>query len=211
MKSHVETAGIYLLAFIIRCLRLTYRIKLDDPNDSLETAKNQACIFTLWHNRLLFGIALFPRWVRQNTVAIASKSKDGGFAASYAKAFRIRSVRGSSSRGGARALIQLRKSILAGHHTAITIDGPRGPMYKAQPGAAFLAGATQAPIIPISVNSDRYWSLKSWDKTQIPKPFAKITLQVGKTRVFDSSKEEAVLEQQNLELEALMMEVTQDA
>lgn len=211
MKSHLETAGIYLLAFIIRCLRLTYRIKIEDPNQSLEVAKGQACIFTIWHNRLLFGVALFPRWIRKKTVAIASKSKDGGFAASYAKAFRIRSVRGSSSRGGARALIQLRKSILSGHHTAITIDGPRGPMYKTQPGATFLAAATQAPIIPISVNSNRYWSLKSWDKTQIPKPFAKITLKVGQIIHVPASKDENQLKAQNQELEKQMMGVTKDA
>ena len=94
-------------------------------------------------------------------------------AASSAR-FGYGTARGSTSRGGARALVQLRRDCAAGKPAAFTVDGPRGPARVAQPGAVWLAGATGHPILPFHIEADRYWTLRSWDRTQIPKPFSTV-------------------------------------
>ena len=88
-------------------------------------------------------------------------------------------VRGSTTRGGARAMIKLTKKALTGHSIAITPDGPRGPRRITQPGIVFLARKTGFPIIPIAAKISRYWELPSWDRFVVPKPFAKVTLAFG--------------------------------
>jgi len=88
-------------------------------------------------------------------------------------------ARGSTSRGGARALVQLRRDLAAGKPVAFTVDGPRGPARVAQPGAVFLAGATGHPLLPFHIECSAAWTLNSWDRTQVPRPFARIVLAIG--------------------------------
>ena len=88
-------------------------------------------------------------------------------------------ARGSSSRGGRKALRQLTRDMAAGKPAAFTIDGPRGPARVAQPGALWLAKATGNPVVPFHIETDRHWTLNSWDRTQIPKPFAVSAIAIG--------------------------------
>ncbi len=78
-----------------------------------------------------------------------------------------------------KALIQLKKHIENGSSITLAVDGPRGPKYEVQHGAAWIACKTGAPIIPLSLNAKKYWQVNSWDRTQIPKPFAETELIVG--------------------------------
>ncbi len=73
----------------------------------------------------------------------------------------------------------MRRDLLAGKPAAFTVDGPRGPARVVQPGVAFLAGATGHPILPYHIESSRHWTLRSWDRTQIPKPFSTVALVIG--------------------------------
>jgi hypothetical protein len=75
--------------------------------------------------------------------------------------------------------VQLRRDLAAGRPAAFTVDGPRGPARVVQPGVVFLAGATGQPILPYHIESDRHWTLNSWDRTQIPKPFSTVALVFG--------------------------------
>ena len=75
--------------------------------------------------------------------------------------------------------MQLRRDLTAGRPAAFTLDGPRGPARVAQPGAVWLAGATGHPILPFHIEADRFWAVNSWDRTQIPKPFATVALAIG--------------------------------
>jgi len=91
----------------------------------------------------------------------------------------MRSVRGSSSRRGARALRELTQELHRGTIVVLTLDGPRGPRYEPHPGAVALAASCDVPLVPISVNSHRRGELPSWDRTQLPLPFSRIELVVG--------------------------------
>ena len=108
----------------------------------------------------------------------------GATVAAAMACFGMGSVRGSSSRRGAAALVTLKNEILAGKHVCITPDGPRGPRYVVQPGLVKLASLTGVPIIPFLVNYENYWTLDTWDKFQIPKPFSKIQSLLGRKSAF---------------------------
>ena len=103
---------------------------------------------------------------------------DGEWIARIVSRFGYGTARGSTSRGGARALRQLvRAARLA--PTAFTVDGPRGPAGVVQPGAVWLARATGQPVVPFHAEAARHWTLRSWDRTQIPKPFTRVVMAVG--------------------------------
>ena len=94
---------------------------------------------------------------------------------------------GSTSRGGRKALLQLTRDMAAGRPAGFTLDGPRGPARVAQPGAVWLAKATGNPVLPFHLEASRHWTLNSWDRTQIPKPFATVSVAIGEP--FDVSAE----------------------
>jgi lysophospholipid acyltransferase (LPLAT)-like uncharacterized protein len=108
-------------------------------------------------------------------VVITSENFDGEWIARIITRFGYGTARGSSSRGARRALLQLVRDV---RHRAVafTLDGPRGPVHVAQPGAVWLAKVTGNPIIPFHFEANRRWTLNSWDQTQIPKPFATIAV-----------------------------------
>jgi len=109
-------------------------------------------------------------------------------------------ARGSTSRGGARALVQMRRELSKGAPVGFALDGPRGPARVAQPGAVFLAGATGHPVLPFHFEADRFWSAGRWDRTQVPKPFARVGLAVGEP-MFVSDTQEATIERARVALE----------
>jgi lysophospholipid acyltransferase (LPLAT)-like uncharacterized protein len=133
-------------------------------------------ILACWHGRILPGTLY---WRDRGIVVITSANFDGEWIARLIARFGYRSARGSTSRGGSRALVQLRRELANGHPVAFTVDGPRGPARIVQPGAAWLAGATGHPILPFHIESSRHWTLGSWDAGQVPKPFATVGVFVG--------------------------------
>ncbi len=133
-------------------------------------------IVLCWHGRIL-PATLY--WRDRGLVVIVSANFDGEWATQLIARFGFRTARGSTSRGGARALVELRRELAAGNPVAFTPDGPRGPARVAQPGAVWLAGATGHPILPFHIESRRHWTLGSWDGTQIPKPFSTVGVAIG--------------------------------
>jgi lysophospholipid acyltransferase (LPLAT)-like uncharacterized protein len=127
-------------------------------------------------------------------VAIASQNFDGEWIARILVRYGYGLARGSTSRGGARALVQMRQDLLAGHPVVFTVDGPRGPAHIAQAGAVWLAGATRQPILPFHAEAERSWTTSSWDAAQIPKPATTVALVIGEPMEV-SGTEEAVVEQ----------------
>src|ERR1044071_9522816 len=105
--------------------------------------------------------------------AMVSASKDGGFLTAILECFQVQPVRGSSSRRGAQALLELTTWAERGYDLAITPDGPRGPCYRVQEGLVALAQITGIPVIPVSCNLSSKICLKSWDQFQIPLPFSR--------------------------------------
>jgi hypothetical protein len=105
--------------------------------------------------------------------AMVSASRDGGFLTGILECFKVQPVRGSSSRRGPQALLELVSWAERGYDLAITPDGPRGPRYLVQEGVMSLAQVTGLPIVPSSINADWKIQVKSWDRFQIPLPFSR--------------------------------------
>ena len=133
-------------------------------------------VLAFWHGRILPSTIFFRR---RGIVVITSENFDGEWIAGIIERFGYGTARGSTSRGGRRALLQLVRDMEAGKPAGFTVDGPRGPARVAQPGAVWLAKATGNPVLPFHVEADRHWTLGSWDRTQIPRPFSTVGVAIG--------------------------------
>lgn len=157
------------------CATLTWKVEGAEHWDAVVGSGRQP-ILALWHGRILAGLDYFRD---RQIVVITSQNFDGEWIARVLKRFGFGTARGSSSRGGARALVQMRRDLAAGRPGAFTVDGPRGPARVVQPGVVWLAGATGHPILPYHVEASRAWTLRSWDRTQIPRPFSTVAIAIG--------------------------------
>jgi hypothetical protein len=158
-------------------------------------------IYALWHGRILPGtIYLRDRGI----VVITSENFDGEWVARIIHRFGFATARGSTSRGGARALAQLRRDMRAGRPAAFTVDGPRGPAGVAQPGAIWLASATGNPILPFHIEASRFWTVNSWDRHQIPKPGSTVVAAIGPPIEVPAGADEAAIEAGRQRLEAAL-------
>lgn len=164
-------------ALILRALALTWRVRFVNPEAvrAFEQRK-EPFIYLLWHGNLL---PLLWSHRNRNVAVIISEHNDGEIIARVAQSLGFRTVRGSTSRGAARALLGACREIEAGFALAVTVDGPRGPAHSVAPGAAIIAQRTGAPMLPVAAVSTRSWRLRSWDRFMIPKPFARVTVAYG--------------------------------
>ena len=140
------------------------------------TREGRHPILALWHGRILAATLYFRD---RQIVAMTSENFDGEWVAQLMRRFGYQAARGSTSRGGARALAQLRREMADGYPAAFTVDGPRGPARVAQPGAAWLASATGNPIVPFHIEASPHWTVKSWDSHQVPKPGGMLAIAIG--------------------------------
>ena len=176
------TAGlIYLLA---RVIAATVRFRLEDESGVVAGNPKGPLIFCIWHNRLALSLSLyrknfFERDPRRRLAALVSASKDGALLARILENFGAQPVRGSSSRRGPQALLELTTWAERGYDLAITPDGPRGPRYVVQDGIIALAQLTGLGILPVAYHLNWKICLKSWDRFQIPIPFAVCRVTVG--------------------------------
>jgi len=165
-------------------------------------------IMAFWHGRVLTATYYF----RQRGISVMiSENFDGEWIARIIHQFGFRTSRGSTSRGGQRALLQLKREMERGYPSGFAVDGPRGPARKAQPGAIWLAKLTGNPVVPFHMEAASYWSLKSWDRTQIPKPFSTVALTVGEPIDVASDADEDALEAKRVELERSLFTLEQKA
>ncbi len=176
IRGHQEKLG-KLLAGLIRVMGWTLRISVEDRAGVLNPEIRQPMIWAFWHNRMFVVPLLRDRYARHRTGAVlTSASADGGIIAEVMKCFGLKSVRGSTSRRGASALLALTGTLEAGEDVAVTPDGPRGPRYALGQGVVFLARQTGAGILPIHIEYSRAVRLKSWDRFRVPLPFSKVRI-----------------------------------
>lgn len=168
----------WAIVLFLKSLGATLRLRIVDPHGE-QTAEGPVRIYALWHNRLAFVPPVIDRRRRHHTAFLASRSRDGGYIADILGTLGMQAIRGSSSRGGATALRHLQQTLDAGISVALTPDGPRGPRYEVQDGLVWLAAKSGLGIVPVVLNTERHWELKSWDRTQIPKPFSRAELIYG--------------------------------
>jgi lysophospholipid acyltransferase (LPLAT)-like uncharacterized protein len=165
-------------------------------------------ILALWHGRILPAVLYFRDL---GVVAVTSENFDGEWIARIMRRFGYAAARGSSSRGGSRALIQLRRDMAAGRPAAFTLDGPRGPARRAQAGAVWLAKTTGNPVVPFHIEADRHWSARSWDRTQIPKPWARLAIAIGEPLEVPAIADDAAIESARRDLELRLEELERRA
>ncbi len=201
-RKRAEVAAIATLGYpVVRalCSTWTWKVTGAEHVEAITKAGHQP-ILALWHGRIL---AATPYFQRRGIVAMASENFDGEWIARLLGKFGYGAARGSTSRGGPAALRRLVRDVKA-HGVAFTLDGPRGPAEVAQPGAVWLARATGQPLLPFHSEAASSWTLRSWDRTQIPKPFTTVALAIRQPIYVPRDANDDALEAYRHELEAAL-------
>jgi lysophospholipid acyltransferase (LPLAT)-like uncharacterized protein len=208
--KRVEAAAIAALGYpIIAALGSTFRWREQGAGHLQSVlASGRQPNLALWHGRILPATIYFRN---RGVVAVTSQNFDGEWIARIMRRFGYAQARGSTSRGGARALLQLSRDMAEGRPAAFTVDGPRGPAYQAQPGAVWLAKVTGNPIVPFHVEAEPCWTAGSWDRAQIPKPWSRVAMVIGAPMDVPPDADEGMLETMRLELEQRLADLQQQA
>jgi lysophospholipid acyltransferase (LPLAT)-like uncharacterized protein len=162
----------------IRLLATSWRVRTEHEErwrPLYETKK--AHVYLLWHEALL---PLLWQHRGQGVAIVVSEAREGQYLADFALSLGYRTVRGSSTRGAARALLGAVRELQEGRAVAFTPDGPRGPRRELKPGVVAAAQRAGAVIVPVHARASRAWRLNSWDRFMIPKPAARVTITYGR-------------------------------
>lgn len=187
---------------VVEMLGATYdwRVIGREHLDRLD-AEHRPFILAFWHGRIWSNMLYFRD---RNIVALISENFDGEWITAVCRHFGFGAVRGSSSRGGARALVQMKRELAAGRSVLVTPDGPRGPRGVGQAGAVWLAGASGCPILPVRAEANRHLTTRSWDQHQIPAPGATVTVVIGPPIDVAADADAATLDAKRLEMETTL-------
>lgn len=191
----------FFVSLIVRCLKWTMRCQYAGFTEYRRKQEKEPVLIAFWHNQGLFmPFVYYGRWGRIRI--IVSRSRDGALISSLLWWFGILSVRGSSSKGGSRALRELLKLGKDGCTSLVfTPDGPKGPIYEVKDGVAFLAGRTEKPLYLLSVAYSRFKECGSWDRFRIPRPFGKAYFACSPPLCLGNATRGASLESHRLAIE----------
>lgn len=206
--SRRDRLGLTLGGGVLRSIAHTWRFEVRNAA-AIESLRDQRrpFIFSLWHGQLL---PLLWHHRDERIAVLISEHRDGELVARLAQSLGYRLIRGSSTRGGERALLGLVRDLREGREVAVTPDGPRGPAFKYAPGALIAAQRSGAAILPIAAHASSAWRLGSWDRFLIPKPFARVTVAYGNPAEVVAPDARAAAEQAE-KFEELMMATTKAA
>jgi lysophospholipid acyltransferase (LPLAT)-like uncharacterized protein len=201
--------------FLARAYAFTLRIDWDNRTGYFIDGLGGPAIYCLWHNRLALCMEAYLEQTRRRSrgkglAALISASKDGAFLAAILERFQVQPVRGSSSRRGPQALLELTSWAERGYDLAITPDGPRGPRYVVQEGVMSVAQLTGLPIVPFGFFLHRKIRLKSWDEFQIPLPFSRCDLSLGEPIYVPREATDAQREEIRRRLEQTLKTISRD-
>jgi lysophospholipid acyltransferase (LPLAT)-like uncharacterized protein len=170
---------------LIRMLAWTWRVRVThDAGIRRLRAEQTPFIFLLWHGQLL-PLLYYHR--NEGVAILISEHGDGEIIARIAHGLGYETVRGSTSRGAARALLGLTRTLREGRNLAITPDGPRGPAKSFAPGALVVAQRAGAPMIAVAASASSGWRLRSWDSFLIPRPFARVHIAYSEVAVVEAT------------------------
>ncbi len=210
-----QRLGAWAIFVLVRVVSTTLRYRWTDSSGYFNNGPPGPAIYCVWHNRLPLCLVLYYGYVKKRNrtpgmAAMVSASKDGGFLAAILECFRVQPVRGSSSRRGPQALLELTTWAERGYDLAITPDGPRGPRYIVQEGVMALAQVTGFPIVPASYHLQWKIQVKSWDRFQIPLPFSRSDMAFGKALRVPRDATDAEREALRQQLEQTLKEISGD-
>ncbi|HEX7024773.1 MAG TPA: lysophospholipid acyltransferase family protein [Gemmatimonadales bacterium] len=166
-------------------------------------------VFLLWHDALL--PLIWKHRNRQVTIVV-SEARDGQYLTEFARRIGYRAARGSSTRGGVRALVGAVKALREGGTVAFTPDGPRGPRRVFKGGVLLAAQRGGVPVVPLHAAADRAWRLRSWDRFLVPRPGARVRVAYGVPFMVEPGEEGLAAAQRRAESElaTLVREVEWD-
>src|SRR5450759_3634937 len=213
-KWHQRLAA-WMIWAVFNLISATLRYRITDPHGLMTRPDLGPVIYCIWHNRLALCMKLYLAFGRRRNqsaglAGLVSASKDGAFLAAILERFGVQPVRGSSSRRGAQALLELSSWAVRGYDLAITPDGPRGPRYVVQDGAMALAQVAGLPIVPASYHLQWKIQLKSWDRFQIPLLFSRCEIIIGQVMRVPREASDAEREELRKQLEAELRAITRD-
>lgn len=193
----ISWTGWLLVRLIGPTLRYTVSIEEGGP----PTEWVHPVVYVFWHRCVIPALYHY----RDKDIAVmTSSSFDGEYIARIIEKFGYRAIRGSSTRGGVRALLGMHTEIEQGRAVAFTIDGPRGPMYVAKPGPVLLARNVRLPVIAFHTAVERAWVLNSWDCFMIPKPFSRVVLRVSRVVDVPPEADSAALARFHADMQAAL-------
>ncbi|MDF1656956.1 MAG: lysophospholipid acyltransferase family protein [Verrucomicrobiales bacterium] len=195
----------FVLSLLIGLICRTVRWRLHDPGNLREKSPEHPLIWVFWHNRIFILTYFRLKYMAERRGAIlSSASRDGEIIAALVSRAGCASVRGSTSRRGAAALLGLLDWIKSGYDVGVVPDGPRGPVYKLGPGVIKLAGMTDAKILPVRVEYGSCWKFKSWDRFRVPKPFTTVDIYLDPLFDVPANQNDEELEASRTALERIM-------
>lgn len=190
---------------LIRIIGSTIRYEIEGwENFEAIEKMGKVPIYSFWHNRIFAGTYFFRH---RGIVVITSQSMDGEYIARFIQRLGYGAIRGSSTRGGVGALIEMIRCMKQGLPMAFTVDGPKGPRYEAKSGPVLLAKKTGNPMMPFIVETEKFYSVKSWDRLQIPKPFTRAKMIIAQPIYVEKTAGDSEIEIKRLELQMSLDEL----
>ena len=203
----------WLIGFAYQLIQLwvrTLRFELDDRGDIVRLGRQRPFLFAVWHNRLLLLPSVFRRFLSPRpAAALISASHDGDLLAAMVERFGYGTIRGSTSRKAASALLRLTEVFAEGTHLVITPDGPRGPAYQLGQGIIFLAQKCNAAIVPANMEYSSCWRFKSWDRFILPRPFSTVRVIFGVPLQIAATPNPEEFESERLRLQEAVMSLVE--
>ena len=188
-----------LAALLIKALMLSCRVVKVVGMEKVREANSRSggsAVYATWHQRMPYH---FHHFGSRHVTMMISQSKDGEYAVRIASWLGFKNVRGSSTRGGSKALRDLVQRIREGEIGGMLADGPQGPARVAKMGSIIMARDAEVPLVPVLWGADRCWIFNSWDRYLVPKPFARVVIYYAEPiRVPRSAEGEALEEYRRL-------------
>ena len=203
---NIKSFGFKIGINILKLLISTYKCNVEGYENIKDIAGNKNLVFSIYHGQIAGGVYLLRNF--KNLTSIASKSKDGEIAASvlYGLGWE-KVVRGSSSKNGKEALLELIKNMDEKITVVITIDGPKGPRLEVKPGIIYIAKHTDHIIVPLVFNCKHYKQFNSWDKFMFPYPFSTLNILLGEPFIVSDKIDKETINKEAKELEVQMKEM----
>ena len=208
--SH-RAAG-FLGAALLRSLRFTWRVT-EVPNRIVDVHRAArpdppGTLYLHWHSRILLSAST---QAHRDLNVLVSQHGDGEFIVQAIRRMGFGTIRGSTTRGGARALLEIVSALEEGRDVAITPDGPKGPRLRVQQGCVIAASKSRAPIVPVGFECSRARRLASWDRFVVPWPFVKVAILAGDPIEVPAGLDVAGIEEWRARVEAALLDVTRRA
>ena len=208
-RRWLMTGAVQLVTWGLRLLYVTLRpVHVQQCVERRMWNGGTPIVLAFWHGRMLYFLHLYHR---QRFTILVSHSRDGEFVSRILQRFGVHVTRGSSSSGGAQALLEIARQVRHGYHAALTPDGQRGPRYEVQPGIVALAQKTGATILPVTYSARWKKVWQSWDSFLVPLPFSRVVVIYGAPISVPASASPAVFQAKRQEVEVSLRQITEMA